>query len=190
MVRKTVSVPLEIARPEFTLSRIAAPARLQEMEFYFPMSAVTPANLAQAFTEYCEHFEGAIPSTIDRLQFRPMSGFMKGFIDLIFQHQGRFYIVDWKSNWLGPGPESYSQKAMDEEMESKFYRLQLSIYSVALHRLPSARLPDYSYETHFGGVFYLFLRGIEPSRPDLGVWRTRLEADFVERLSGLFDYGA
>ena len=91
-------------RPDFTLSRIAASARLQEMEFYFPISAVTPAKLAQAFTEHREHFDGAIPSTIDRLQFRPMSGFMKGFIDLVFEFEDRFYLVDWKSNWLGPRP--------------------------------------------------------------------------------------
>ena len=101
MIRKTVSVPLETARPDFTLSRIAAAARLPEMEFYFPISAVTPAKLAQAFTEHRAHLGGAIPSTIDRLKFRPMSGFMKGFIDLVFEYQDRFYLVDWKSNWLG-----------------------------------------------------------------------------------------
>ena len=186
MIRKTVSVPLEIARPDFTLSRIVAAARLQEMEFYFPISAVTPTKLAQAFTEHREHFEGAIPSTIGRLQFRPMSGFMKGFIDLLFEFEDKFYLVDWKSNWLGADLDSYASATIDAEMTKRFYTLQLSIYTVAVHRLLRARKPGYEYEKHFGGAYYLFLRGIEPARPDFGIHRMKLPADFVEKLSTLF----
>ena len=186
MVRKTVSVPLEIGRPDFTLSRIAAPARLQEMEFYFPMSAVTPAKLAQAFTEHREHFDGAIPPTIDRLQFRPMSGFMKGFIDLVFEFEDRFYLVDWKSNWLGADLDAYASAAIETEMTRRFYTLQLSIYTVALHRFLRARKPGYDYDKNFGGAYYLFLRGIEPARPEFGVHRMKLRADFVEKLSTVF----
>jgi exodeoxyribonuclease V beta subunit len=73
-------------------------------------------------------------------------------------------------------------------MENKFYYLQLSIYTVALHRFLGARMPGYDYETHFGGVFYLFLRGIDPARPESGIWRTRPAADFIERLSRTFDH--
>jgi exodeoxyribonuclease V beta subunit len=186
MVRKTISVPLEIGRPDFTLTRIAAPARLQEMEFYFPMSAVTPAKLAQAFTEHREHFDGAIPPTIDRLQFRPMSGFMKGFIDLVFEFEDRFYLVDWKSNWLGSDLDAYASAAIETEMTRRFYTLQLSIYTVALHRFLRARKPGYEYEKHFGGAYYLFLRGIEPARPEFGVHRMKLRVDFVEKLSTVF----
>jgi exodeoxyribonuclease V beta subunit len=178
MVKKVLTAALDPSEdPDLKLANIERSARLSELEFYFPLGRVTHQKLARLFPD-------------KRLHFQTMSGFMKGFIDLIFQHRGRFYIVDWKSNWLGPSPESYTPKVMDEEMASKFYHLQLSIYTVALHRLLRARVPEYSYETHFGGVFYLFLRGIEPSRPDLGIWRTRLEADFVERLSGLFDHDA
>jgi exodeoxyribonuclease V beta subunit len=185
MIRKTVSVPLETARPDFTLSRIAAAARLPEMEFYFPISALTPARLAQAFTEHRAHFEGVLPSTIDRLKFRPMSGFMKGFIDLVFEHQDRFYLVDWKSNWLGAKPDAYASAAIEAEMARRFYNLQLSIYTVALHRFLRARKPGYDYEQHFGGAYYLFLRGIEPARPEFGVHRMKLSVDFVEKLSTL-----
>jgi exodeoxyribonuclease V beta subunit len=185
MVQKTVSVPLETARPDFTLSRIAVAARLPEMEFYFPISAVTPAKLAQAFTEHRAHFAGVIPSTIDRLKFRPMSGFMKGFIDLVFEYEERFYLVDWKSNWLGATPDAYASAAIEAEMARRFYNLQLSIYTVALHRLLRARKPGYDYEQHFGGAYYLFLRGIEPARPEFGIHRMKLRADFVEKLSTL-----
>ena len=186
MIRKTVCVPLEIARPDFTLSRIAAPARLEEMEFYFPMSAVTPAKLAQAFTEHREDFDGGIPPRIDRLQFRPMSGFMKGFIDLVFEFEDRFYLVDWKSNLLGPNLDAYASAAIEIAMAQRFYTLQLSIYTVALHRFLRARKPGYDYEKHFGGAYYLFLRGMEPARPDFGVHRMKLRADFVHKLSTVF----
>jgi exodeoxyribonuclease V beta subunit len=185
MIRKTVSVPLETARPDFTLSRLAATARLPEMEFYFPIRAVTPDKLAQVFTEHHTHFAGVIPSTIDRLKFRPMSGFMKGFIDLVFEYQEKFYLVDWKSNWLGAKPDAYASAAIEAEMARRFYNLQLSIYTVALHRFLRARKPGYDYEQHFGGAFYLFLRGIEPARPEIGVHRMKLPADFLEKLNTL-----
>ena len=185
MIRKTVSVPLETARPDFTLSRITAAARLQEMEFYFPISAVTPAKLARVFTDQGAHLAGVIPSTIDRLKFRPMSGFLKGFIDLVFEYQDRFYLVDWKSNWLGPEPDAYASAVIEAEMARRFYNLQLGIYTVALHRFLRARKPGYDYGQHFGGAYYLFLRGIEPARPEFGVHRMKLPADFVEKLSAL-----
>ena len=186
LIRKTVAVPLELRRPDFTLSRIGAPARLQEMEFLFPMSAVTPAKLAKVFTEGREHLDGAIPSTIDRLQFRPVSGFMKGFIDLVFEFEDRFYLVDWKSNWLGAGLDAYASVAIQTEMTRRFYTLQLSIYTVALDRFLRARKPGYHYEKHFGGAYYLFLRGIEPAHPELGIYRAKPPAHFVEKLSEVF----
>jgi exodeoxyribonuclease V beta subunit len=186
MIRKTVSVPLEIGRSDFTLSRIAAAARLQELEFYFPISSVTPAKLTQAFAEHREYFAGAIPSTIDRLQFRPMSGFMKGFIDLLFEFEGKIYLLDWKSNWLGPNLDAYASASIGAEMTRRFYTLQLSIYTVAVHRFLQFRKPGYDYEEHFGGAYYLFLRGIEPGRPELGIHRMKLQVDFVDKLSTLF----
>jgi exodeoxyribonuclease V beta subunit len=115
-----------------------------------------------------------------------MSGFMKGFIDLVFEFEDRFYLVDWKSNWLGPDLDAYASAAIETEMTRRFYTLQLSIYTVALHRFLRARKPGYDYEKHFGGAYYLFLRGIEPARPEFGVHRMKLRADFVEKLSTVF----
>jgi len=169
MIGRVLSVPLTIGEPEFTFSRITKEARLTELEFYFPVGSVKRDRLAKLLED-------------NRLQFQPISGFMKGFIDLIFEHQGSFYIADWKSNWLGAEVDDYAPAAMEAEMKQKFYNLQLSIYTVALHRFLRARKPGYSYDKHFGGVFYLFLRGIEPSRPELGVHRARPDAGFIEQL--------
>lgn len=175
MVEKVVAMPLGLDHSRFTLADVSLARRLTELEFYFPIEDVRCECLAELLGD-------------DRLRFQPMSGFMKGFIDLIFEHQGKFYIVDWKSNWLGPNLESYSQAAMAFEMSRKFYNLQSSIYTVALHRFLRARLSGYEYDRHFGGVYYFFLRGVEPSRPEFGVFRTRLEAIVVEGLSVLLGH--
>lgn len=174
MVHRVVDVPLQ---PGLTLSQIGRDALLPELEFYFPIRNVTSASLADLLQD-------------DRLRFHPMSGFMKGFIDLVFEDRGKFYIADWKSNWLGPELASYGAAAMGAEMEKKFYHLQLHIYVVALHRFLRARMPGYDYEKHFGGAFYVFLRGVEPSRPELGVYRARPSAKFVESLSELIGHDA
>jgi exodeoxyribonuclease V beta subunit len=178
-IRRTLTVPLDPVRPDFTLSRVTLAERLNELEFYFPTSQLSPALLEAGFA--------ATPHStawLERLNFKPAGGFVKGFIDLVFRFDGRFYIVDWKSNWLGGRPEDYSQAAVVHEMAEHFYPLQYHLYTVALHQYLALRLPDYDYEKHFGGVFYLFVRGMDPARPELGVHRDRPPAELIEKLSG------
>ena len=111
---------------------------------------------------------------------------MKGFIDLVFEQEGRFYFVDWKSNWLGPDSGWYARENIAREMARNFYNLQLSIYAVALHRYLQRRLRGYEYEKNFGGAFYIFLRGIDPKKPDTGIFFTRPQCTFVEQLDQIF----
>ncbi|MGM0546156.1 MAG: exodeoxyribonuclease V subunit beta [Bacteroidota bacterium] len=91
---------------------------------------------------------------------RAAAGFLKGFIDLTFEYNGKYYLLDYKTNHLGDTISSYSYKELDSKMKEAFYDLQYHIYTVALHRFLKQRITDYSYENHFGGAFYLFLRGI------------------------------
>jgi exodeoxyribonuclease V beta subunit len=99
---------------------------------------------------------------------------VRGFMDLVFVQEGRYYLVDWKSNHLGWQVEAYGQAALAREMERHVYHLQYLLYTVALDRFLAARLPDYDYDRHFGGVFYLFLRGIDAGRgPAFGVYADR-----------------
>jgi exodeoxyribonuclease V beta subunit len=156
---------------------------LNELEFYFPVNQLSPALLAGGFAD----LPGAadISSRLERLGFKPADGFVKGFIDLVFRFDGRFYIVDWKSNWLGHRAEEYGPSALAREMAGHFYPLQYHLYTVALHQYLALRLPEYEYEKHFGGVFYLFIRGIDPARPELGVYRDRPPAQLIGKLSGL-----
>jgi len=178
-LEKVLRVPL--GEDGFTLSEVPRASRLSELEFTFPITALTTAHLRKAFqTE-------ELPLAIDRLQFAPANGFMKGFIDLVFEHAGRFYFVDWKSNWLGKDSASYASENIATEMAGNFYNLQLSIYAVALHRYLQRRLPGYEYEKNFGGAFYIFLRGIDPSKRNNGIFSSRPPRKFVEQLDEIFN---
>jgi len=83
------------------------------------------------------------------------NNYLKGAIDCIFEHEGKTYIIDWKTNWLGPTPEAYSQENISRAMLENDYHLQGSIYSHAWKR--------YQKDRPFGGVFYLFVRGMDPA---------------------------
>ena len=120
---------------------------------------------------------------------QPAGGFVKGFIDLVFEHAGRFYLLDWKSNWLGPRIEDYARPSLEREMIERFYVVQYHLYAVALHLYLSRRLPGYQFHVHFGGVFYLFLRGLDPARPEFGVLPDRPSRERVEQLTRLLAEG-
>jgi exodeoxyribonuclease V beta subunit len=109
---------------------------------------------------------------------------MKGFIDLVFQFGGRFYLVDWKSNFLGARIEDYAFPALRAAMVENFYTLQYHLYALALHQYLKTRLPDYAYERYFGGVFYIFLRGVDPqSGPGFGIYRDLPGKRLIEGLA-------
>jgi exodeoxyribonuclease V beta subunit len=88
-----------------------------------------------------------------------LNGMLKGYIDFVFCHAGRYYVVDYKSNYLGADARSYDRSSMTECILAHRYDLQYTLYTLALHRLLKARLPDYDYARDVGGVIYLFLRG-------------------------------
>ncbi len=172
MLEDVVSAPLDSRMESFSLSCIGYEARLNELEFYFPIKKTTPEKLKSIFIE-CAGLNpvGDFLTNIGRLDFEPVTGFMKGFIDLVFKWHNRFYIVDWKSNFFGERPEHYNQAALKEAMSREFYVLQYHLYTLALDQYLRVRMPGYRYEENFGGVFYIFLRGVHPeTSPDLGVY--------------------
>jgi exodeoxyribonuclease V beta subunit len=178
MLEKTLRIPL--GEDGFKLSEVSRASRLSELEFTFPITALTTSRLRKVFQI------DQLPLAIDRLQFAPANGFMKGFIDLVFERADRFYFVDWKSNWLGTDASSYVPQNVTAEMTRNFYNLQLSIYTVALHRYLEQRLAGYDYDKKFGGAFYIFLRGIDPRKPSNGIFFARPPDKFVQQLNDVF----
>ena len=119
------------------------------------------------------------------LRFDPVEGFMRGFIDLLFRFKDRYYLIDWKSNWLGSQPADYGPEGMQRAMLEHNYYLQYHLYTLAVDLFLERRLPGYDYQTHFGGVHYIFLRGIDPKDPSRGIFRDRPAVETVRRLRTL-----
>ncbi len=169
------------AQSGLTLRDIQPQQRLDEMAFFFPVTHLTTKRLKDALLPFVGDYPILNP-IVKSLHFADLSGFMKGFIDLVFEQDGRFYIADYKSNWLGTRAENYQQAPLDEAMVAHSYPLQYLIYSLALHRYLKTRLPDYDPEQHFGGVYYLFIRGMHPDWGQAGVYFERPSSELLETL--------
>ncbi len=186
MLGKVMESPLDENIPGLTLSKVTAAQRLNELEFYLPLEEISPPLIQRLLQEHRFFGESTAASREpEGLSFAPVRGVLKGFIDLVFEFNGRFYLVDWKSNWLGHRTEDYSAAAMEDEIRRRHYYFQYQLYTVALDRYLRHRLTGYNYEQHFGGVYYLFLRGIDPTRPGLGIFRDRPKEPFVRELNFL-----
>ncbi|HOX55970.1 MAG TPA: exodeoxyribonuclease V subunit beta [Candidatus Paceibacterota bacterium] len=190
MLGRVLTVPLDEKVAGLTLAKLSTGQRLQELEFHCPLGRISPETLRPLLREH--RFAGAKDPGIEPegFSFTPVRGMLKGFIDLVFEFGGRFYVLDWKSNHLGNRVEDYAAAALADEVRRRHYCFQYQLYTAALDRYLRLRLPGYSYEKHFGGVYYLFLRGIDPARPGFGIHRDRLKESFVRKLNGLLTSGA
>jgi exodeoxyribonuclease V beta subunit len=174
---------LELA-PGVRLSGAAPGEVSRELGFTYPLRRLTPGGF-RAVLAQCPDIDGAVAGRMGRLQFRPVEGFMRGFIDVLFRCQGRFYIIDWKSNWLGSRVSDYTMARLRAEMLHRNYYLQYHLYTLAADLFLHQRLPDYQYERDFGGVFYVFLRGVDPRYPGNGVFTDRPAARTLTALHQL-----
>lgn len=114
--------------------------------------------------------------------------YLKGEIDLVYQHGTQFFIVDYKSNYLGSDFDSYNPAALYDAMTTHSYWLQASIYQVALHRYLKLRLPNYDINTHLGAVEYAFLRGMSPKHATRGKLVKQFDSAFILALDDMFGY--
>ena len=142
---------------DFCLSQIGNAHCCKELEYYFPLRDISPEKLMSVL-ELSEQRHKTEHQK--KLNFPPVQGFLKGFIDLVFEFNGQYYLVDWKSNDLGDRYECYAPELLKREMIGSFYDVQYLIYTLALNLYLKKRLPSYDYEKHFGGVYYFFLRGL------------------------------
>ncbi|MCR5867196.1 exodeoxyribonuclease V subunit beta [Aquincola sp. J276] len=164
------------------LSSLMPRQQLVELEFTLPSRGLTAGDLTEALRD--------LGYPTPSLVFGGLEGYLRGFIDLVFEHGGRYYLLDWKSNHLGDAAEHYGREALADAMAGHGYHLQYLLYAVALQRHLQRRLPDYRHERHFGGVFYLFVRGVRPGwqQPDglpAGVYFHRPAEATLQRLSAL-----
>ena len=149
-----------------------------EMEFWLSAHQVDTVQLDALVTRHTLSGEARSSIPLNRV-----NGLLKGFMDLVFEHEGRYYVLDYKSNVLGPDDTAYTIEAMRAMILKERYELQYVLYLLALHRHLQSRLPDYRYEDHLGGAVYLFLRGQQASSQGLHVERP--PAQLIEALDQL-----
>jgi exodeoxyribonuclease V beta subunit len=162
---------------------------LPELDFDFALGAVASAQVSQGINRVLKTIGVA---GIQSAYMHELEGLMTGSIDLLFIHEKKVYVLDYKSNTLGKAPRFYNQQNMTEAMQHSRYDLQYLIYSVAAHRYMQQRLCDrYEFEAgeySFGGVIYLFLRGMGvPDYPQHGIWFHKPQALHILALDAAFN---
>jgi exodeoxyribonuclease V beta subunit len=151
-LRAVATTPL----PQLGAPLAALEGVLPEMEFWFPSRHLDSVALDQLCA--ARLLDGVAGPMLPE---RQLHGMLKGFADLVFEHEGRYWVLDYKSNSLGAGDAAYSRPAMAAGMAAHRYDIQGAIYMLALHRLLKSRLGDgYDPARQLGGAVFLFLRGI------------------------------
>ncbi|VVD89878.1 exodeoxyribonuclease V subunit beta [Pandoraea horticolens] len=186
MLADTLATPL---RPGLHLADVALAERLTEMEFTYPADAVSLDALRGLLRQF-----GYPDLPLDATVLR---GYLKGFIDLVFRHGGQWWILDWKSNYLGTAPENYGADGLREAMVEHGYHLQYLLYTLALHRYLQRRMTHYDYDRDMGGSLYLFVRGVRPDWASAhpagddvpGVFFDKPSREMVDALDRLFSAG-
>ena len=156
-----------------SLAKVGRDDRVDEMEFHFPLESGPALIRTLQAAGYARD--------IDAGSLSPIEGMMTGMIDIVFRQEGRYYLVDYKSNHLGMTTEAYSETGVRQAVAHHHYDIQYLIYTVALHRYLRANLAAYRYEEHFGGVYYLFLRGMNGEH-NAGVFEDAPPLSLVDEL--------
>lgn len=169
-----VTSPLGAGTNGFCLAELDERRRVCEMPFYFKISRLDTRRINEVLA--------AEPSVVP-LSAKAMRGYLTGFIDLFCEYGGKYYLLDYKTNFLGNHLADYQPERTVTVMASHNYGLQYWIYTLVVHRYLQNTLPGYRYDQHFGGVFYLFVRGMSPQIAGGGVFHTLPPAATLARLA-------
>ncbi|MGZ8200841.1 MAG: exodeoxyribonuclease V subunit beta [Methylosarcina sp.] len=173
LLQAVVTTPLSYSDEAFCLLNLKESRCLKEMPFYLQMRTMDASYINPILQD---------TPTFQPLSSKTLRGYLTGFIDLICEYQGRYYVMDYKTNDL----DDYSSQSLTEAMREHNYGLQYWLYTVVLHRYLLNRLPEYRFEKHFGGIYYLFVRGMQPWSAMSGVFRDKPELNRIQALAELF----
>ncbi|MDP8175979.1 exodeoxyribonuclease V subunit beta [Pasteurella skyensis] len=162
------------------LNNIPSTQRLNELPFYLRLeNTYALSELNKLIKKYAKLHH------LPDLSLPQLNGFVRGFIDCVAKIEDKFYIFDYKSNFLGHFIEDYSSLNLEKAMGQYRYDLQYLLYTLAIHRYLKLRLPNYDYEKDFGGVAYLFLRGMNGNAQS-GVFFDKPSKVMIEEMDKLF----
>ncbi|HPG93097.1 MAG TPA: exodeoxyribonuclease V subunit beta [Dokdonella sp.] len=161
------------------LMDLAEGESLAELEFLFPLGGSRLDAFEELLAAWPDHARTAGELVVRRASVR---GLMTGYIDLVLRWQDRYYVLDYKTNLLGPARADYASERLPAAIRAHDYDLQYLIYLVALQRFLRARLGDeYDYERHIGGSLYLFVRGMREG-DRAGIHHDRPPAALIDAL--------
>jgi exodeoxyribonuclease V beta subunit len=181
-VAGVLDVPFIASQPTLMLRNVPKSKRLNELEFLLELPSLNVDSLAMLLGPEITGMPPEYTEQLRKLGFEPVFGFLRGFIDLIFEFEERYYVIDYKSNYLGKSAKNYAGESLRDAMMAHHYPVQAALYAIATDRWLRSTLAGYDYESHFGGVAYLFLRGMHPSLdPGSGVFFHRPNFEAMRR---------
>ncbi len=182
LIDVVVNGRISIDKKLFKLSTIDRTKSIAELEFNFKTSTFTIEQLTSLEAYLPDGFR------IQHKQNDRIEGMLHGFIDLFFEYENQFYILDWKSNFLGTTVEDYQKNALIEAMSVNNYHLQYLIYCLAVHKYLRLKIKNYRYEKDFGGLIYVFMRGVRPDKQE-GFFCYKPSYACIKRLNEIFSGG-
>ncbi|PSL49486.1 DNA helicase/exodeoxyribonuclease V beta subunit [Chitinophaga niastensis] len=180
MLQHVFHTTINIDGTRFQLGSIGRNKRLAEFEFDFPVP-VFPSN---ALNSLSDDLLTVNVRRFSEYSNQELEGIMNGKIDLFFEHADKYYILDWKSNYLGNSVTDYDTDALAAAMNENNYHLQYLIYTVAVKKYLESRIPGFDYETQFGGVIYCFVRGVRNTSNN-GIFTTKPSIEKIVLLESL-----
>ncbi|MBN6070655.1 exodeoxyribonuclease V subunit beta [Aggregatibacter actinomycetemcomitans] len=178
-INAVLHTPLSAQDPSLQLANLARQYCVKEMPFYLKLNRTFDVAAFNRVLQQHHH----LPS--EPLQFEAIKGMLRGFMDLVFYHNGKYYLADYKSNFLGVEAQNYVGTGLRQAMLTNHYDWQYLLYTLALHRYLQQRDANYDYETHFGGVFYCFLRGMNGENQN-GVFFDKPDYALIQALENVF----
>ena len=176
LIAHIMQATIQVVGSSFTLASVLAEKIITELEFDFAVGGFNSDNIIKINN----------PTMAVKVRYiGTIEGIMNGKIDLFFEHEGKYYILDWKSNYLGDSPFSYEPAALADAMNDNNYHLQYLIYTVAIKKYLSYMLPNFNYETQFGGVLYIFLRGVRNGY-GTGIYYAKPTLEQIKRVEDIF----
>jgi len=158
MLQRVCAAPIPGAG--FALAEVPARASMREWRFDLSVQTASVKRIADVLAAHGSAHARAYVPVLRGLRDSVVGGYLSGVVDIAFEHDGRWWVMDWKSNHLGHDDQDYAPEALSNAMMQAHYTLQYHLYCLALHRHLSVRQPGYDPARHWGGVGYVFLRGV------------------------------
>ena len=184
IARRLDCVLTSALEPGLSLVGLSPRQQRAELDFRMLLDEVSLARLRDVLTEHA--CADLLPASVP---IRELSGLLTGKIDLVFEHDGRLHVLDYKSNRLGSTMADYAATSLQHAMKRHGYGFQALLYTLAVHRYARQRRHDYHAGTHLGPCWYLFLRGVGLDTDvdsSLGIWRHQFAPELIEEVDGVF----